>query len=131
MSNNKDRDINEVFDEITFTEDRINAQSYEEGYKVGVESGNTEGYHLGYHRGAEIGAELGYYFGVLSSVHTESERIKKSISVCLQLIDKFPKTNDENCDIFEEIDHLRAIYRKICAQLKINGKFSETDNLSF
>lgn len=131
MSSADDRDINEVFDEITFTEDRINAQSYDEGYKDGVQSGNTEGYHLGYHRGSEIGAELGYYCGVLSSVKTDSERIQKSIETCLQLIDKFPRTNDENCDIFKEIDQLRALYRKICAQLKISGKFTETDNLSF
>lgn len=131
MSNKEDRDINEVFDEITLTEDRINVQSYEKGYKDGVESGNTEGYHLGYHRGSEIGAELGYYFGVLSAVKTESQRNKKLIDSCLELIQKFPHTNDENCDIFREIDHLRATYRKTCAQLKINGKFSETDCLSF
>lgn len=131
MSRDVDRDINKVFDEITFTEDRINSQGYEEGFAEGAASGNTEGYHLGYHRGAEIGAELGFYCGVLSSAKTESDRVRKSIETCLQLIEAFPRTNDENCDIFKEIDTLRALYRKACAQLKINGKFTESENLSF
>lgn len=129
-----ERDINDIFDDIALIEDRLNEEGYQKGLEAGKSCGNTDGYHLGYHRGAEIGAELGYYYGVLKShVGNESntERQQKSIETVLKLIDEFPRTNDPEIDILELADNIRAQYRKTCAVLKINGKFPESDQLSF
>lgn len=128
------RDINDIFDDITFSEERITEEGYQKGVTDGQSIGNTDGYHLGYHRGAELGAELGYYYGVLKS-HTNSEknteRQQKSIDLVLKLITEFPRTNDEQADILGLADTIRAQYRKTCAILKINGKYPESDQLSF
>lgn len=130
----EERDINDIFDDIVLTEERINDKAYEEGFLDGAKSGNTEGYHLGYHRGAELGAELGFYQGLLSE-HLRSdsvtERQKSAIEKVVNAIAEFPRTNDENVDILALADNIRAQCRKVCATLKINGKFPETDQLSF
>lgn len=129
-------DINDIFEEIAFREDRINAEGYEKGVADGKLSGNTDGYHLGYHRGAELGAELGYYYGTLQA-YSNSERNKirdrqqKSIESVLKLIDNFPRTNDDQVDILNLADNIRAQYRKTCAILKISGKYPDSDQLSF
>lgn len=127
-------DINDIFDEIALCEDRLNKESYQKGFEEGKSVGNTDGYHLGYHRGAELGAELGYYCGVLqtySNSEQNTERQQKSIESVLKLIADFPQTNDEHADILGLADAIRAQYRKTCALLKINGKYPESDQLSF
>lgn len=129
-----DRDVNDIFDDIALSEDRINEKGYQKGFADGKSIGNTDGYHLGYHRGAEIGAELGYYYGILSSYSnrdTNTEKQQNSIDAVLTSIDKFPRTNDEKVDILGLADQIRALYRKACAILKINGKFPEADTLTF
>lgn len=128
------RDINDIFDDIALSEERINEEGYQKGLADGKSIGNTDGYHLGYHRGAELGAELGFYYGVLrthSNNHENTERQQKSIDTVLKLIDDFPRTNDEQADILGLADTIRAQYRKACAILKINGKYPESDELSF
>lgn len=128
------RDINDIFDDIALSEERINEEGYQKGLADGKSIGNTDGYHLGYHRGAEIGAELGFYYGVLrthSNNHENTERQQKSIDSVIKLIDDFPRTNDEQADILGLADTIRAQYRKACAILKINGKYPESDELSF
>lgn len=128
-------DINDIFDEIALCEDRKNAEGYEKGVVDGKLAGNTEGYHLGYHRGAELGAELGYYYGMLqaysNSERSATDRQQKSIESVLKLIDNFPRTNDDQVDIFNLADTIRAQYRKTCAILKISGKYPDSDQLSF
>lgn len=129
------RDINDVFDEIVLCEDRKNTEGYEKGVADGKLAGNTDGYHLGYHRGAELGAELGYYYGILHacsvSERNKTDRQKKAIESVLKLIDNFPRTNDDQADIFHLTDNIRAQYRKTCAILKICGKYPDADQLSF
>lgn len=128
------RDINDIFDDIALSEERINEESYQKGLTDGQSIGNTDGYHLGYHRGAELGAELGYYYGVLQSYANgvgNTERQQKSIDQVLKLITEFPRTNDEAADILGLADTIRAQYRKTCAILRINGKYPESDQLSF
>lgn len=129
-----DRDINDIFDDIALSEERINAEGYQKGLEDGKSIGNTDGYHLGYHRGAELGAELGFYYGVLRAHfdnQQNTERQQKSIELVLKLITDFPRTNDEQADILGLADTIRAQYRKTCALLKINGKYPESDQLSF
>lgn len=128
------RDINDIFDDIALSEDRINEEGYQKGLADGQSIGNTDGYHLGYHRGAELGAELGYYYGVLQSYaisERNTERQQKSIDLVLRLINEFPRINDEHADILGLADSIRAQYRKTCAILKISGKYPESDQLSF
>lgn len=128
------RDINDIFDDIVFSEEKNNEEGYRQGLLDAQAIGNTDGYHLGYHRGAELGAEIGYYYSVLqihSNSATNSERAQKSIETVLKLIEDFPRTNDEHTDILALADTIRAQYRKTCASLKINGKFPEADQLSF
>lgn len=129
-------DINDIFDEIAFCEDRKNAEGYEKGVADGTLAGNTDGYHLGYHRGAELGAELGYYYGTLQAyAHSERDKLtdrqQRSIESVLKLIENFPSTNDDQADIFHLADNIRAHYRKTCTILKISGKYPDSDQLSF
>ena len=129
------RDINDIFDDIVLSEEKLINKSYQKGFDDGLIEGNTEGFHLGYHRGAELGAELGYYYAVLyhysKSSDCHSDRALKSIAACLKLIDDFPRTNDEKADILTLADSIRASFRKTCALLKINGRYPEADQLSF
>lgn len=128
-----ERDINDIFDDIVFTEENLVQQGYEEGYAVGRTEGNTEGYHLGYHRGAELGAEIGYYLGIVEAFGkiNSTEKITKVLNNLREMLVSFPKNNDENVDIFDRANNIRAQFKKACAMLKINGKYPEADELSF
>lgn len=132
-SDDNERDINDIFDDILLTEETLTKRSYAEGFSEGAAAGNPEGYHLGYHRGAEIGAEFGYYFGIAKVfAKTEtSDKITKALVTLIQQIESFPKTNDETVDIFTVADQIRAQFKKVCALLKINGKYPEADLLNF
>lgn len=128
-----DRDINELFDDILLTEEIQEEEGYKEGFKDGQTSGNTEGYHLGYHRGAELGAELGYYLGI-ANFHlptTTSDKILKNLTNLKSLINCFPTTNSPEVDLFVAAENIRAQFKKVCALLKIDGKFPGADKLTF
>lgn len=43
-------DINEVFDSILLSEEKISEEGYKQGFEKGVSEGNLEAYHLGKHR---------------------------------------------------------------------------------
>lgn len=128
-------DINDVFDNIVFIEENLTEQGYAEGFKEGQSTGNSEGYHLGYHRGSELGAELGYYYGITTYYLTDKVEKSSKIAAILEnlkiSIENFPKINDENCDIFELANGIRAQFRKACSLLKISGKYPEADDLNF
>lgn len=128
-------DINDVFDDIVFIEEKLTKQGYSEGFEDGKSSGNSEGFHLGYHRGSELGAELGYYYGVttfhLNNKVEKSAKVAAILENLKVLIEDFPQTNDEDCEIFELADGIRAQFRKACSFLKINGKYPEADGLNF
>lgn len=132
-----DRDINDVFDAIVLSEEKVSEEEYQKGFDEAATAGNLEGYHLGYHRGAELGAELGYYDGLLQthlnadSTSSPPERAVKVIATCLELIGQFPSRNDDQCDILQLADDIRAQFRKACALLKISGRYPEADQLSF
>lgn len=132
-----EQDINEVFDEILLSEEKLIAESYKEGFKIGAVKGNPEGYHLGYHRGAEIGSEIGYYTGVTESYLNFAkdgnlpEKIIKSLNNLKTLLDNFPRYNTEDVDIIEQASIIRAKFKKVSAQLKIDVAYPEVSNLSF
>lgn len=128
-----DRDINELFDDILLTEEIQEEEGFAEGYLDGQKAGNTEGYHLGYHRGAELGAELGYYLAIATkhSKTTKSDKILTNLTNLIGLINSFPKTNDPEVDIIQSAENIRALFKKVCALLKIDGKFPGADKLTF
>ncbi|KAG4072788.1 hypothetical protein HA402_009611 [Bradysia odoriphaga] len=128
-------DINDVFDNIVLIEEKLTEQGYSDGFKDGQASGNSDGFHLGYHRGSELGAELGYYYGITTFyLQNKAEKGSKVAGVLVNLkqsLEEFPRTNDEDCDIFELANAIRAQFRKACSLLKINGKYPEADDLNF
>jgi hypothetical protein len=40
-------DINDVFEQILLSEERISEESYKQGFSKGVSDGNLEAYHIG------------------------------------------------------------------------------------
>lgn len=130
-----ERDVNDAFEDIFLTENKLAEKGYREGFEDGVRSGNAEAYHLGFHRGAEVAAEIGYYLGVLEVFYErKSEYSDKTIKLLEELIAKiknFPDRNDENYDIIQGAVEIRDKYKKLCTLLKYNSKHPDADNLTF
>ena len=116
-----ERDINDIFDDIVLTEERICKQGYDEGYKVGRVQAELEGYKLGYSQGQELGKELGEIYGAvlahLQFAHTE--RIHKTLIQLKQAIDIFPRFNDPNYDIIGALEYIRSLDKRLKAILHI------------
>lgn len=131
-----ERDINDIFDEINAVEETAEQLAYEQGHADAARGGNTDGYHLGFHRGAELGAELGYYAGIVA-VHRQhrqpppDSKLHAALGAVEAAIALVPPTNDPEVDIFERVDRVRALFRRVCALLKISGRYPEADTLSF
>lgn len=119
-----------IFPNINIFNPTLNI-SYQEGFDKGQQEGNSEAYHLGYHRGAEIGAELGFYLGVLESLVTTNEKVVGLINKAKEAIEKFPKTNDENVDLFGDLGNIRTQFKKITSILKVKVQFNEKEQLTF
>ncbi|XP_066152358.1 protein LTO1 homolog [Euwallacea fornicatus] len=130
-ANVKEVDINEVFEDILFSEEKIIEHAYQQGYQIGTTEDSIEGYHLGYHRGAELGSELGYYEAFAQHYIEYAENLKipskslKTLNVLKQGCEEFPHTNSEDIDLLEAIEKLRVLYKKIAAQLKIKSDFKK------
>ncbi|XP_055597919.1 protein LTO1 homolog [Uranotaenia lowii] len=125
-------DINDVFDDLLLTEERLAEESYEQGKEIGSQQGNVEAYHFGYHRGAEVGAELGFYYGVIKGLgEIVVPKAKSLAEEILKDIEEFPRFNDLEQDIVERLVKIRNRYKKLCALLKISAKFNKGNELSF
>lgn len=130
------RDINDIFDEIISVEDHAEQEAYEQAHCAASTVGNTEGYHLGYHRGAELGAELGYYAGVACVYRQHLQPAADSkLDAALAAVEnaalRMPTSNDADVDLFERVNKVRSLYKRLCALLKISGRYPEADTLSF
>lgn len=143
-------DINEVFDSILLSEERISEEGYKKGLQAGVSEGNLEAYHLGkhprsqenlskrlllgFHRGAEIGAELGFYLGVLENSKIPSpinEKVSHLITQLKSIIESFPKVNCDTVDLFDSLNTIRTQFKKLTSLLKIKVSYPERSQLSF
>ncbi|KAG5676348.1 hypothetical protein PVAND_006190 [Polypedilum vanderplanki] len=128
-------DINDVFEQILLSEERIAEESYKQGFEKGVSEGNLEAYHIGFHRGAEIGAELGFYLGVLENHKIPApidEKVTHLISQLKSIIEQFPRVNCDSFDLFESLNTIRAQFKKLTALLKItNLSYPEKSKLTF
>lgn len=135
----QNKDINDIFEDILFAEENIVEESFQDGFQAGIKQENVEAYHLGYHRGAEIGAELGYYSSFIeyyqNSIKERSvdkpEKVLKTLVTLQALIGNFPQDNDENTDLKESLNEIRVKFKLFCSLLKINGNFSEREDLTF
>lgn len=149
-------DINDAFEQILLSEERIAEESYKKGFEKGVSEGNLEAYHigkksscyfhksclilhitffLGFHRGAEIGAELGFYLAVLENHKIPAPIDQKVLNLITQLksiIEQFPQINCDTFDLFESLNTIRAQFKKLTALLKItNLVYPQKSDLSF
>ncbi|KAJ6646660.1 putative methyltransferase-like protein 25 [Pseudolycoriella hygida] len=129
-TNQSEPDINDVFDDIVFIEEKLTEQGYSQGFEDGQSRGNSESFHLGYHRGSELGAELGYYYGIttfyLTNKTDKSSKVTGILESLKLSIEEFPQTNDENCDIFELANGIRAQFRKACTTIMISTSAIQT-----
>lgn len=131
-----EKDINDVFEDLLFAEERFIEEGFTEGYNESLSQENTEAYHLGYHRGAEIGAEVGYYKGIvdffLNSSTVYDKKITENLLSLNENISDFPKYNCENVDIIAKLNKIRAQFKKTCALLKSNHLlWDEKNKMSF
>lgn len=124
---NEDRDINDIFDEIALTEEKLSKESYEEGFHAGVIEGNFEGYKLGYAQGVNVGEELGEIYGICQAhlLLAKAEKVKKTLLQLQTKIDSFPRTNDPEADIVGELENIRTQFKKVKAMLKLGGLSEE------
>ncbi|XP_047104910.1 protein LTO1 homolog [Schistocerca piceifrons] len=132
-----ENDINDVFESLLLSEEKLSAEGFQEGLKKGSVDGLCEGFHLGYHRGAEIGAEIGFYKGVIQAwliiSRTPGNNFKgeKDLEKFMELCRSFPTSNSENEDILDLLSYIRAKYRKLCALYKFNTIITTSAKLSF
>lgn len=131
-----EKDINDLFDSITFSEDQIWKDAYEKGLEKGKEDGKLEGFHLGYHLGAEIGGELGFYKQIINTIELQrpellNEKTHPIIKKIQSMIEEFPPVNSEDQDIIYLRDSIRSRYKQLCSLLKIEPLFAPNNQLSF
>jgi len=131
-------DINDVFDNIVFSEDKIVREGFCEGLKKGISEAEVEGYHLGFHKGIEFGYELGYYEGItnclLRSFESKKVELPEKISQILvkikALISNYPCINCPNTDIVRSKNEIKSLFRRLCSLLKFDGLLAE-ESISF
>ena len=80
-------DINDVFDAINSSEEKILKTGFEEGFEQGSIEGEKEGFVLGLSKGSELGTEIGFYQGFAEGWLSElrSNQEKRSEKTIIQL----------------------------------------------
>ncbi|XP_005188725.1 uncharacterized protein LOC101898734 [Musca domestica] len=115
-SGNEERDINDLFDDITLAENHLVEASYKEGFAIGCQEGNDEGYRLGYAQGIQLGEELAEIFGrvvALQQQETHTERVKRCLEQLRTSIESFPRDNDPEADIIGAVENIRILNKKL------------------
>ena len=129
-------DINDVFDDITLSENKFTDIGFTEGFEAGKKQSYSDGDSLGRERGSQIGTEIGFYIGFIEEYRKqfenqqESPKTKKSekiISIITKidtLVSEFP---DFNCkEGFEEkLEKIRASFKLLCSLLNISSEFNK------
>jgi len=128
-----DFDINDAFDTIILSENRLVEKGYEEGFVAGSREGEEEGYRLGAQKGSEIGQEVGFYIGFtegwlqeLAGREKRPEKIIRHLEKLRSLLLEFPEDNLKDVDIGEQLRGIRAKFKTVCAMLKINSDSGST-----
>jgi len=63
VENDKDVDIQDIFDSLVLSEDTFVKAGYQQGFEQGEIDGYQEGFQLGQIKGKEIGSEISFYRG--------------------------------------------------------------------
>lgn len=127
-SSPEDPEINQVFDDIAFSEDKFVKKAFVDGLLKGLHDGDEKGYRLGFLKGVEFGTEIGYYEGIvkaLRSLHDQNPACltTKSLSVLNKLhsaLASFPSINCPNTDLIDQRDQVRSYYKQLCSLLKLD-----------
>lgn len=124
-------DINEVFDDITLSENKFTEAGFSEGLKAGQSNSHLEGEKLGSERGTQIGSEIGFYSGFVAEyklhyLEPKDKKSEKIISVLRKietLVTEFPAYNSKE-GFEEKLEDIRAKFKLLCSLLKISSEFS-------
>lgn len=128
------KDINDLFDEIVFVEDRLISVGYKEGFEKGSQEGKQEGVELGFSKGIEIGQEIGFYVGFTEgwlkhftneTENKKSEKVLSSLDKLNRLAKDFPSDNLKDVDVVEKLDVMRAKFKIVCSLLKIPADYTK------
>ncbi|XP_049540529.1 uncharacterized protein LOC125954361 [Anopheles darlingi] len=130
-------DINDVFEDIFLTEERIIEESFHQGLEAGQQQESVEEAHdYGYKKGAEVGREIGFYQTVVSEISTQEEVTSNEKAAALigevqAALDQYPRDNNPDVDLLHSLQQIRNKYRRLCALLKLPFKYVQTNDLSF
>ncbi|XP_050096602.1 protein LTO1 homolog [Anopheles aquasalis] len=137
QSEDTGHDINDVFEDIFLTEERIVEESFHQGLEDGQQQESVvEAHDYGYKKGAEIGREIGFYQTVVSEISTQeevtsNEKVAALLGEVQATLNKFPCENDPDVDLLHGLQQIRNKYRRLCALLKLPFKYVQTNDLSF
>lgn len=130
-------DINDVFEDIFLTEERIIDESFHHGLEDGrQEQSVQEAEDYGFRKGTEIGREIGFYHTIVTTFASQPEaKTNEKVQTLLQettaALDQFPRDNDVAVDLLHDLQRIRNRFRRLCALLKVPFKYTQTNDLSF
>ena len=127
-------DINDVFDDITLSENKFTDIGFSEGFEAGKKQSYTDGDSLGRERGSQIGTEIGFYIGFVEEYRkqlekeaTKTKKSEKIVSIITKLDSLLSEFPDYNCkEGFEEkLEKIRATFKLLCSLLNISSEFNK------
>ncbi|XP_052861040.1 protein LTO1 homolog [Anopheles cruzii] len=130
--------INDVFEEIFLTEERVIDESYHQGLEDGRQQESVEeAFDYGHKKGSEIGREIGFYQTIATEVASQETLVAsngRALTLLKEIevaIEKFPCDNDPNVDLLHNLQQIRNKYRRLCALLKLPYKYEQGHELTF
>lgn len=130
-------DINDVFEDIFLTEERIIGEHFHQGLEDGrLEESVQEAEDYGYKKGSEIGREIGFYHSIVTALTSQpetasNEKAQTILQELLAALEKYPHENDPAIDLLHNLQQIRNKFRRLCALLKVPFKYTQTNDLSF
>uniref|UniRef100_A0A182K196 Methyltranfer_dom domain-containing protein n=1 Tax=Anopheles christyi TaxID=43041 RepID=A0A182K196_9DIPT len=127
-------DINDVFEDIFLTEERIIDEHFHHGLEDGrQEQSVQEAEDYGYKKGSEIGREVGFYYTVVTAIASQpetasNEKAQIIVQELLTALERYPHVNDPAVDLLHDLQRIRNTYRRLCALLKVSYK-SQVDTI--
>uniref|UniRef100_A0A182PRN1 Essential protein Yae1 N-terminal domain-containing protein n=1 Tax=Anopheles epiroticus TaxID=199890 RepID=A0A182PRN1_9DIPT len=130
-------DINDVFEDIFLTEERIIDEHFHQGLEDGrQELSVQEAQEYGFKKGSEIGREVGFYLTIVTAIAsqpevTTNEKAQTLVKELLTVLEAYPRENDPAIDLLHDLQRIRNTFRRLCALLKVPYKYASTNDLSF
>ncbi|KAH3889283.1 hypothetical protein DPMN_013336 [Dreissena polymorpha] len=124
----------DIFHNVTMSEEICHQKGFAEGKKVGEQKGLVEGQKLGWEKGAAIGSEVGFYSGFAESLLEEmkkepetKQRAVKTLERILSVCREFPLTEPQNPELPTRLEELRSKFKQVCSQLGIKADAQKPD----